>query len=111
MESSNRPRPRVIVRAWGDEPVALVVYHVDSKDNIVLVGSEDCKRPIGLPGDQVFVFEEQTFNRLRTAYEIGQSDELLNIYASCIRYQNNVDSPHGQERLSHPACAAKGHDQ
>lgn len=94
MKSSNRPNDRVIVRAWGNEPVALLVYRADSKDSVVFVGAEGCRRPIGLPWDQVFAFEDETFKRLRTVYEREESEELLNIYSTCIRYLNNVDSLH-----------------
>ncbi len=52
-------KPLVMVRAWGDEPVSLLLYRIDN--TTCYVGSENADRPIGLPGDQVFGFDVDRF--------------------------------------------------
>jgi hypothetical protein len=93
MESSNRPREAVIVRSWGDEPVRLFVYRIENNGHTVFVGPDsELGRPIGLPSDQVLIFDEDAFSALRSAYERADFSELSRIYSHCIKYQNKVDS-------------------
>lgn len=109
MKSSNSPLRRVIVRAWGNEPVALWAHRTASEGNVVFVGPSDCDRPIGLPREHVFEFKDGLMERLMDAYEGEETDKLLNVYASCNTYQDIVDSPHGQEHVAHSGSAPGRH--
>jgi hypothetical protein len=105
------PPDRVIVRSWGDEPVLLFAYRADLAGHTVFVGGPEAARPIGLPSEHVFVFNDETLRALLDAY-LGQNKVLLqHLYASCNRYRNHVDSSHDQERLAHPDRAAEGDRQ
>jgi hypothetical protein len=84
-------KPPVIVRAWGDEPVKLVLYRIDNKR--CYVGLETSKAPIGLPVDQVFVFDVDRFYRLSTVFQQGDVGKLAELWAgipvddfACNRY-------------------------
>lgn len=93
MKSSNRPNRKVIVRAWGDEPVCLVVYRTENKGNVVFVGPDGPGgRPIGLPNEQVFEFREKVYADLVSAYNRGNMTELFGLYRDCVMYQDKVDS-------------------
>lgn len=59
MENKTLEYPSVIVRGWGDEPVKLALHRLDSKRHRAYVGSMTAQRPIGLPVDQVFVFDDR----------------------------------------------------
>jgi hypothetical protein len=107
MELSNRPNNLVIIRGWRDEPSRLVAFGTALGGQLVLVGSPDGRRRIGLPVDQVFHYEDSLFHRLIQAFEMRESEELLRLYASCNIYQNIVDSQHGQEHVPDP-CGAPG---
>jgi hypothetical protein len=106
----NPPEP-VIVRAFGDEPVALFAYRIDNKAHIVYVGSQTAIRPIGLPIDQVYGFDGQTFAAMGEAYSRGNKRKLAELYGCCNRYRNMPYSPHDQERLTDSRCAAEGDGQ
>jgi hypothetical protein len=79
--------PEVIVRSWGNEPVILVAHALDSKRDRVFVGQIDAKRPISLPTDDVFDYDEQRFAGLLTAHSAGNEPELLRLYED-LRRQN-----------------------
>src|SRR5262245_49375950 len=102
MDCNNHPTGLVIVRAWGDEPVRLLAYRVDFKAKTTWVGGPSCRRPIGLPSWQVFVFQGETFERLQEAYMDENKTLLHELYLSCIKYQDSLESLHGQERLANP---------
>ena len=55
MQENNRPRLKIkiIVRAWGDEPVELFMQHVDNKRTYV--EKENSDRVIGLPAEEVYI--------------------------------------------------------
>lgn len=104
MNNYNIIRPRVIVRAWGDEPVELFLYSIDN--NICYVGSGKSDRTIGIPRDQVFVPDSESLSLLRGAYECGDRGRLATLYAqlsvdesACNRYQDVVASLHDQENI------------
>lgn len=118
MKDENNERPRVIVRAWGDEPVARVLYRLENNGNTAFIGSEQCNRPIGIPAEQVFPYDAERFAALKAAYGEGDSAELLMIYASLeenkrldILIPDARQSLHDQERLAHPDRAAEGDSQ
>ncbi len=91
----------VIVRAWGDEPVKLRLHHLDSKRHVAFVGRDGALRPIGLPVDEVFVFEESTFSQLRNAYKSGNVTELQGLYASiATSIKMTYIDQHDQEHLA-----------
>ena len=64
MQANNGPplKPAVIVRAWGDEPVKLFLHRIENRR--CYVGKLESHTPIGLPDDQVFIFDQQFFNRV-----------------------------------------------
>jgi hypothetical protein len=69
----------VIVRTWGDEPVRLYLYRIEN--NMCFVGSKDCKKPIGLPANQVFAFDLDKFDALFTAFQHGQNGRVSEQWA------------------------------
>ena len=108
-------RPLVMVRAWGDEPMRLLLYRIDN--DVCFVGSENAKRPIGLPGDQVFDFDVDRFANLLTAFQQGDQRKLGELWANipvddcaCNRYQYNVDCSHDQESIADSESTASGHN-
>lgn len=87
----NMVRPQVIVRAWGDEPVALRLYSIDTTRDRALVGKDGTPRPISLPMDHVFKFDEGVFTRLRDEFQSGRTEALEKLYAdTCIKYRNSL---------------------
>jgi hypothetical protein len=108
--------PLVIVRGWGDEPVRLVLYIIGK--NTCYVGSETSKRPIGIPSNQVFAFNEELFSLLQSAYDSHRWTELSTLYErarlddfSCNKYRNNVLSSHDQEDIPDTECATVSDSQ
>ena len=95
---------KVIVRAWGDEPVALYSYNAASKD--IYVGNESGKATIGLPFDQVFSYHEALFSTASCAFVGGDISKLLSTYdglsktCPCNRYKNTLESAHDQEHIT-----------
>ena len=73
-----RDKIKVIVRAWGDEPVTLFLHHIEI---IAYVGKEKSERTIGIPVEQVFEFDGPIFDALSAAFKTGRKDELTSIYA------------------------------
>jgi len=109
-------RPRVIVRAWGDEPVALFLHRIDS--TACYVGQECSATTIGLPHEQVFVFDKMTFSRLRRAYARRQRAKLSSMYSdlyveksACNRYQNMLESGHDKENITDSQRLARGSER
>src|ERR1700719_1330643 len=107
MQENNRPnrKSRVIVRAWGDEPVSLFLYRIDNTR--VIVGKRNAKYTIGLPADQVFAFTEDAFSRLSKAYRENDRNKLASLYAElfiknkpCNRYQDVLESAHDKEHIT-----------
>ncbi len=102
MLKSVQPRPRVIVRSWGDEPVALLLYAIDIQANRVMVGSDTSKRPIGLPSADVSLYDDDVFDRMKLAFFSGDMSALEIIYAEqimrgnvCNIYQDKAVLGHG----------------
>lgn len=106
---------KVIVRAWGDEPVALFLYRIEN--NTVYVGNEHSNTVIGLPCEQVFLFDMHRFSTLRTAFESGDRNNLESIYSQlavnspCNRYQDVLESVHDKENITDSGSAANSSEQ
>jgi hypothetical protein len=114
--NKSRNRPQVIVRSWGDQPVILFLYRVEN--NRCFVGSENTRRPIGLPEDQVFVFDKTRFAQLSTAYRSGNKAKLRAVYDlfgvddfACNRYQDKLESSHDKENIADSERIAGGNTQ
>jgi len=106
MQVKNRPqeRPKVIVRAWVGEPMALFLYIIEN--NMGYVGMENTKTAIGLPLEHVFMYDGRVFDDPRTAFDSGNTQKVLSIYSSllvnshCNRYRDILKSPHGKEYIT-----------
>ena len=97
--------PEVMVRAWGDEPVRLLLHHIDNTTTYVC--SRRSGLAIGLPSEQVFVFDSDLFSIMRPLWEAGQTDQLRKLYGklsvddlACNKYQDGVKCPHDQEDIA-----------
>lgn len=66
--------PKVLVRAYGEEPVSL--WAVRATRTIVQVVGEKGSTPIGFPADRVYEFNDETFARLKRLYENGGVEQL-----------------------------------
>jgi hypothetical protein len=115
MQANNEEpeRPAVIVKGWGDEPGKLLLYRIEN--NRCFVASAKADRPIGLPCDQVFAFNEDKFNEASTAFQQGNMRKLGEIWAkmtmddfACDKYKNSVPCSHDQEHLANPESAPSG---
>lgn len=102
MESNNNEqRKAVIVRAWGDEPVKMFLHSIE--DNVLYVGQMGSVHSIGLPLRDVYVFDDELFESLRSVYITHDMQALRALYEnalddfSCIKYQDKVISLHDQE--------------
>jgi len=109
-------RPPVIARAWGDEPVKLLLYKIEN--NRCFVGSENTERPIGLPVNEVFCFDEDRFSSLCTAFQQGDKRKLGELWANipvddfaCNKYHDVLRSSHDQENITDTECTPSGHNQ
>ena len=118
MQENNRPSGKapVIVRAWGDEPVKLFLHRIEN--NRCYVGSIESRRPIGLPVDQVFVFNEDVFSDLIHRFAQACTGKKGEIWAnmavddfSCNKYQKTVGYSHDQENISSSECVAGGNPE
>ena len=107
MQANNGPplKPAVIVRAWGDEPVKLFLHRIENRR--CYVGKLESHTPIGLPDDQVFIFDVDRFHMLSSVFQQGDGDKLGELWANipmddfaCNRYQNDLDYRHDQESVS-----------
>ena len=101
-QESKTPTSCVIVRAWGGEPVEMIVQDVDKKGDRVLVSRPNGHRSIGLPVADVFPFDKAMMGRLTAAYECGDDAYLGEIYGrleenkrTCIFIPVAIDSGHG----------------
>jgi hypothetical protein len=109
-------RPCVLVRAWGDKPVQLVLHRIEN--NRCYVGNAATLFPIALPQNQVFVFDVDRFASLSTAFQQGDQRKLGEIWANisvddlaCNRYQDMLESIHDKEHLNDTVCAPRGNAQ
>jgi hypothetical protein len=115
MNNETKIRPKVVVRAWGDEPVVLFLQAIDRTH--AYVGQEGSGKVIGLPHNQVFLFNQADFLALKNAYACGNVDKLSSIYSQleinspCNRYQDNVESGHDKENVTDSASVAGRHEQ
>jgi hypothetical protein len=98
-------KPSVIVRAWGDEPVRLFLHRIEN--NRSYVGIETAETPIGLPNEQVFAFNEETFKKLSTAFKNRDSRKLGECWAkmtvddfACNKYKISLECSHDQEHIA-----------
>ena len=96
---------QVIVRAWGDEPVLLILYRIEN--NRVFVGLENCSAPIGLPLEQVYRYSLDKFIALKSAFacqdrrNIGEEWAKLAVDDfSCNKYKDNIKFSHDQEHIT-----------
>src|SRR6266508_682708 len=93
-------RPRVIVRAFGDEPVILTAHRLDSQLNRVFVGVPDATNPLSLPIEDVFDYDQGLFTKLTKAFDERNSAALTQIYNNargkkpCNKYQDTLKSGH-----------------
>jgi len=109
-------QPIVMVRSWGDEPTSIFLYHIEN--NRCYVGKYGSSRPIGLPFDQVFVFDVEIFNNLSTAFQQKDVRKLGELWANmsvddcaCNRYQDVLRSLHDQEPIADSERATSGNTQ
>jgi hypothetical protein len=108
-------KSKVIVRAWGDEPVVLFLYATDNKRFIV--SNERGNHIIGIPAEQVFAFDEDIFSQLSQAYNGGDWNKLASIYETlskentCNRYQITLNSQHDKEHFTNSCSVASGRKQ
>lgn len=118
MQQNNRRAETtpVIVRAWGDEPVQLVLHRIDN--NRCYVGSKESLKPIGLPVDQVFFFDPDRYSQLCTAFVEGDMRKLGELWAdipvddfACNKYQDVLRSQHDQENITDTECIESGDAQ
>jgi len=108
--------PPVIVRAWGDQPVKLVLHAIEN--NRCVVGSTNGTRTLSLPTEQVFYFNVDRFNALSTAFQQGDKRKLGELWENiplddfaCNRYQDMLSSVHDQEHFTDPECTSRGDSQ
>lgn len=114
----NTPHPKVIVRAWGDEPVVLVAHGLDQGTKRVFVGQPEAKRPISLPTSDVFDYSPGRFNELSAAFRARDKNKLRRLYKnlhdvekSCNRYQIMLSSQHENEPKITDSGSAAGSGQ
>ena len=100
----------VTVRAWGDEPVRLFLHRIEN--NRCYVGNERSVHPIGLPIEQVFAFDMDTFTGLSTAFQQGDVGKLGELWANlgvddfaCNKYKISLECSHDQEHIADPESA------
>ena len=81
---SGKPTVRVIVRAFGDEPVRLIAgvrYGA-----YVIVMNADMDAAIGFPLSRVYRDDEDTFRALERAHKAGDGQALTHIWKAAERY-------------------------
>ena len=76
--------PRVIVRAYGDEPVPLWVSKVTG--NRVVVTNAKESTTLSLPARSVFEFDESRLVELRAAFDKRDADHLAILWDESIAY-------------------------
>jgi len=106
----------VIVRAWGDEPVKLFLHRIEN--NRCYVGQRESRRPIGLPFDEVFAYDEDRFVTLSTSFQHGDLRNVSEIYANisvddfaCNKYQDVLRSRHDQKNITDTGLVESGDAQ
>jgi hypothetical protein len=114
VKAGPKHRPRVIVRAWGDEPVSMFLHAIANKR--LYVGQQNSDTAIGLPFGQVFLFDEVEFSIARAAFDAGDTRKLTSIYEQlqnnpCNRYQNLWKLLHDQENITDPKNVASGSER
>lgn len=103
---------KVIVRAWGDEPVVMFLHHVEN--NRCYVGKENSDKVIGLPAEQVYLYDGTGFCQLREAFECGDKSRLESTYSQlpvnspCNRYQDTLELSNDKENVTNSASASTG---
>ena|SRR6267378_4460676 len=114
-ESCPRNKIKVIVRAWGDEPVVLFLHRIEN--NRAYVGQEHSNTVIGLPPEQVFWFDMHSFSTLSALFESGDRNNLESMYSKlavnspCNRYQDVLESVHDKENITDSRRAASSSEQ
>jgi hypothetical protein len=101
IRKTKKDLPKVIVRAWGNEPVILAAHALDSQKNRVLVARPDAAKPISLPIAEVFDYQEDRFTALRNAYTSGDSKRLEALYAELLRDKSSCNKYQDRLRLAH----------
>ena len=76
--------PRVIVRAYGDEPVPLFVSKVTG--NRVVVTNAEESTTLSLPARSVFEFDEARLVELLAAFDKRDTDHLSILWDESIAY-------------------------
>jgi hypothetical protein len=76
--------PKVIVRAFGSEPIAM--NGVLTERGVVEVLSPDGQACIGFAVDSVFRWDPDLFQRLRDAYEQGDRRQLYKVWRHARRF-------------------------
>src|ERR1700686_819230 len=114
-ESCPRNKIKVIVRSWGDEPVAIFMHRIEN--NRAYVGKEHSNTVIGLPLEQVFLFDMHRFSTLRAAFESGDRNNLESMYSQLAvnspfnRYQDVLESVHDKENITDSRSAASSSER
>ena len=102
---------RVVVRAWGDEPVLLHLHYVANKT--CYVGMPNSNRTIGIPCTDAFRYNSVEFSNISTAFAEGRIDEVREMFGrmddfSCNKYQDKVSSLHEEEPITNSGGVASG---
>lgn len=110
--------PRVIVRAWGDEPVTQWLYLIDTDRHIAKIGGNSARFPIGIPSADVYPYRPLEYSKMRHAYDLSDKDALSAIYACSVGVEGidnliptEIDSEYGEERVPHPQQPSEGVSQ
>jgi hypothetical protein len=77
---ASRPGSWVIVRAYGDEPVALMLYGLDKERDRAIVGRAGASAPISLPMDHIYRYDLEAFTAMSSAYAAGDVGQLEKLY-------------------------------
>ncbi len=101
--------PLVIVRSYGDEPVALCALALEHHGTRVRVARSAEARGISLPAEDVVSFEDSLYEKLMSAFRRGDSERLRQIWIearsdekACNRYRDVLGSMHAQEEAEVP---------
>jgi len=98
-------KPPVLVRSWGDQPVVLFLHRIEN--NRSFVANLESYRPIGLPHEQVFEYDQDKFEALSTAYQQKDGRRLGEFWANmtvddfaCNKYKIILECSHDQEHVT-----------
>ncbi len=106
---------KVMVRAWGDEPVPLFLYSIENKR--AYVGKQDGTKVIGLPLDQVYLFDDGAFSGLQQAFKAASWSKLSSMYREisvksiCNRYQDVLKSLNDKENITDSRSVAESSER